>query len=85
MASRYGCGVCHVIPGIEGARGQLGPSLAGVASRPKISLGTVDNTPENLVQFIRDPGSKNPQSSMPAMAINDDEAWAIVAYLETLK
>jgi cytochrome c len=85
LASRYGCGVCHVIPGVDGAVGQLGPSLAGVASRPKISLGTVDNTHANLAQFIQDPASRNPQSSMPPMAITDVEAGAIASYLGTLK
>ncbi|HEY0156254.1 MAG TPA: c-type cytochrome [Thermoanaerobaculia bacterium] len=85
LVSRYGCGVCHVVPGVEGAQGRLGPSLAGIASRPKISFGTVDNTPANLAQFIQDPASRNPQTSMPPMAITDAEADAIAAYLGTLK
>jgi cytochrome c len=85
LVSRYGCGVCHVVPGVDGAQGQLGPSLVGVASRPTISFGTVENTPANMAQFIQDPASRNPQSSMPPMAITDAEAAAIAAYLETLK
>jgi len=85
LAARYGCGTCHVIPGVEGAQGALGPSLAGVASRPAISFGTVENTPANLAQFIQDPASRNPQSSMPPMAITDAEAGAIAAFLGTLK
>jgi cytochrome c len=85
LVTRYGCGVCHVVPGVEGAQGRLGPSLAGIASRPAISFGTVENTPANLAQFIQDPASKNPQTSMPPMAITDAEADAIAAYLGTLK
>src|SRR5687767_14968463 len=27
LAMQYGCGVCHIIPGIEGAEGALGPTL----------------------------------------------------------
>ena len=85
LVTRYGCGVCHVIPGVGTAQGQLGPSLAGIASRPTISFGTVENTPANLAQFIQDPASKNPQTSMPPMAITNAEADAIAAFLMTLK
>jgi cytochrome c len=83
--AQYGCNVCHVIPGIEGGGGSLGPTLAGIASRPTISGGAVQNTPQNLAQFVQDPASLNPQSSMPPIGITDAEATAIAAYLQTLK
>lgn len=85
LAAQYGCNVCHIIPGVEGPQGSLGPSLAGLGSRPAISMGAVQNTPANLVQFIQNPASLNPQSSMPPIAIPDDEAKDLVAYLLTLK
>jgi cytochrome c len=85
VAARYGCGVCHVIPGVPEATGALGPSLAGVASRPTISEGVVQNTPANLTQYILKPGSMNPQSRMPPMGLNNDEAEAVTAFLMTLK
>jgi cytochrome c len=85
LAAQYGCNVCHVIPGVNGPQGSLGPSLQGVASRPAISMGTVQNTPANLVRFIQDPAALNPQSSMPPMAIPEEEAKELVAYLLTLK
>lgn len=81
---QYGCNVCHVIPGIPGG-GSLGPTLAGVGSRPAISEGAVQNTPANLAQFIQEPASMNPQSSMPPIGITDAESEAIAAYLMTLK
>ena len=81
---QYGCNVCHVIPGIEGG-GSLAPSLAGIGSRPTISEAAVQNTPRNLAQFIQEPASMNPQSSMPPIGVNDAEAEAIAAYLMTLK
>ncbi len=81
---QYGCNVCHVIPGIEGG-GALGPSLAGVASRPTISEAAVPNNPANLAQFVQNPASLNPQSSMPPIAVTDAESEAIAAYLMTLK
>lgn len=85
LAAQYGCNVCHAIPGVEGPQGSLGPSLAGVASRPSISFGTVQNTPANLVRYIQDPAALNPQSSMPAMALPTNDAQDITAFLLTLK
>jgi cytochrome c len=85
LAAQYGCNVCHLIPGVEGPGGSLGPSLQGVASRPTISLGAVQNTPENLVKFIQDPPAMNPQSSMPPSGLTDSDAKDLAAYLLTLK
>jgi cytochrome c len=85
LITQYGCNVCHVIPGVEGPQGSLGPSLAGVASRPTLSEGTVQNTPANLAQFIREPGSLNPQTSMPPIAMTDAEAETVATYLLTLE
>ena len=85
LAAQYGCNVCHDIPGVDGPRGSLGPSLAGIGTRPTISFGTVQNTPANMKQFIQNPGSLNPQSSMPAIGLMDPDAQDIAAYLMTLK
>ena len=66
-------------------QGVLGPSLAGVASRPSISNGAVQNTPDNIRQFIQNPASLNPQSAMPPIAIPDADAQDLTAFLMTLK
>ena len=85
LAAQYGCNVCHIIPGVGGPQGSLGPSLQGLASRPAISMGAVQNTPANLAQFIQNPASLNPQSSMPPMAIPESDAKDLAAFLLTLK
>lgn len=85
LVSQYGCNVCHVVPGIGGPQGSLGPSLAGVASRPAISFGKVQNTPENLVRYIQNPASLNPQSSMPPIGLTDADARDVTAFLLTLE
>jgi cytochrome c len=85
LAAQYGCNVCHVVPGVEGPQGSLGPTLAGVASRRALSFGTVPNTPENLVKYILDPPAMNPQSSMPPIGLTEPDAKDIAAYLLTLK
>lgn len=85
LAAQYGCTFCHLIPGVDGPQGSLGPSLLGVASRPTISFGTVRNTPANLVRFIQSPTSLNPNSSMPLIALAGGDAQDIAAYLMTLR
>jgi cytochrome c len=80
------CGGCHVIPGIAGATGAVGPNLAGVASRAKIAGGAVDNRgPDDLKAWILNPASKKPGTLMPNVGLSDDEATKIAAFLETLK
>jgi cytochrome c2 len=80
------CVGCHTIPGIPGATGQVGPNLAGVASRPKIAGGAVPNTgPDDLKKWILNPPALKPGTAMPNVGLTDDEATKIVAFLETLK
>jgi cytochrome c2 len=85
LIAQYACNVCHVVPGTQGPQGVLGPSLAGLASRPAISYGTVQNTPANLRQFIQNPASLNPQSSMPPIGLPDVDAQDLTAFLLTLR
>jgi cytochrome c1 len=80
------CGGCHTIPGIPGATGQVGPNLAGVASRTKIAGGAVTiNSPDDLKKWILNPAALKPGTAMPNVGLTDDEATKIVAFLETLK
>ncbi|HET7436146.1 MAG TPA: cytochrome c [Thermoanaerobaculia bacterium] len=85
LIAQYGCNVCHDVPGVDGPHGAMGPSLAGVASRPLISNGKVENNAENLPKFIQNPLAMNPQSSMPPLDITTADAEDIAAYLQTLK
>jgi cytochrome c1 len=80
------CVTCHTIPGIPGATATIGPNLAGVARKAKIAGGAVNNSgPEDLKKWITDPGAVKPGTAMIKVAMTDDEATKIVAYLETLK
>jgi cytochrome c1 len=84
--AQKGCGACHIIPGVPGAAGTIGPSLAGVSSRPAIAGGAVPNNgPDDLKRWILDPPALKPGTQMPKLGLTDDEATKIVAYLETLK
>lgn len=85
LITQYGCYVCHITPGVAGPKGIIGPSLAGMASRPMLSNNTFPNTPENVARFIRSPASMNPNSAMPPLAVNPVDAQDLTAYLMTLK
>ncbi len=78
-----GCAACHVIPGVRGATGKIGPPLAGIGSRMMIA-GEVPNTPENLIRWIRDPQAIEPGTAMPNLGVSEPTARDIAAYLYTL-
>jgi hypothetical protein len=81
---RHGCGGCHVIPGVRDARGRVGPSLAGFASRPYIA-GARPNRPLDLIEWIRDPQAIQPETIMPGLGVPLTEAGDIAAHLYRLR
>ena len=81
---RHGCGSCHSIPGISGAQGRVGPSLAGLGSRIYVA-GSLPNQPANLVHWIRDPHSVNEKTVMPNLGVTAHDATDIAAYLYSLR
>jgi cytochrome c2 len=80
----YGCVSCHTIPGIDGARGQVGPSLAGIASRTYLA-GKLPNQPANMIRWIRLPQEVSPGTAMPELGVTEQDGKDIAAYLYTLK
>jgi cytochrome c1 len=80
----HGCGACHFVPGVPGARGRVAPTLAGFAGRTYIAGGLVPNTPERLVAWIHDPQALKPGTAMPAVGVGPAEAADMAAYLYTL-
>jgi cytochrome c len=81
---RYACATCHVIPGVEGAKGQVGPSLEGIGSRPQLSA-KLPNTPANLIRWIREPQDVLPGTAMPVLGVTEQDGKDIAAYLYTLR
>lgn len=78
--AKYGCGSCHVIPGVERARGLVGPPLSDFAGRTYIA-GSVYNTAPNLEAWIRLPDSVEPGTVMPTLGVSRKDARDITAYL----
>ena len=79
----YGCGSCHVIPGVPQAEGRVGPPLTDLANRAFIA-GQLPNEPDALVRWIRQPQEIRPGSAMPDLGVTDGDARDIAAYLYTL-
>jgi len=80
----YGCGTCHNVPGVPEAQGTTGPPLARFAHRSYVA-GTLTNTPENLIRWIREPQKIEPRTAMPQLGVSDEQAHHIAAYLYTLR
>ena len=81
---RYACLACHRIPGFEGPQGSLGPSLAGMGSRPLIG-GRVPNNPDTMTAFLQNPQAVDPNSRMTPVGVSEEDARHITAFLFTLK
>jgi cytochrome c len=77
---RYGCGGCHVVPGIRHATGRVGPQLHGFRDQMFIA-GVLPNVPENLVAWIQNPKEFNPRTAMPNLRVTEEEARSIAIYL----
>jgi cytochrome c oxidase assembly factor CtaG/cytochrome c2 len=84
LIERYGCGSCHMIPGIDGADGLVGPPLIHWGRRAYIA-GVLPNNPDNLAFWVRHPQKVIPGVDMPEMGIKQREAQAIAAYLNTIQ
>jgi cytochrome c len=82
--TRYACGSCHEIPGIEEADGRVGPSLRHFAVRQTIA-GRLSNTSENLRRWLKSPQSIVPGNAMPDQGLSDRDAREIAAYLDRLR
>lgn len=81
---RYGCGGCHTIPGVAGARGLVGPPLNDFGQRVYVA-GRLYNSPDNLVRWILEPQAVSPGTAMPKVGASETDARDIAAYLYTLR
>jgi cytochrome c oxidase subunit 2 len=92
------CVLCHAIQGTP-APGVIGPNLTRFGSRSTLAAGMLDNTPENLELWLRDPVSVKPGAEMPgadypgviagvtypATGLNDEQIRALAAYLSSMR
>lgn len=79
----FGCGACHVIPGVRGADGTVGPPLTDWMHRGYIA-GELPNNGDDLVRWLVDPPSVEPGTDMPNLGLTQDQGRDVAAYLFTI-
>lgn len=84
VMAEHGCGTCHVLPGLPGADGSVGPPLTGFARRAYVA-GIVPNRPGPLIDWLLDPAALAPETAMPNVGLDEAEARDIAAWLYTLR
>ena len=82
MFIQYGCGSCHGLKHVRKATGMVGPPLDGIAVRSMLA-GKLNNSPENLQRWIRDPQQVSPGTAMPDLRVGERDARDIAAFLYT--
>lgn len=83
-ARQYGCGSCHTIRGVPGANAMVGPPLTGMGERMYIA-GTLTNTPQHMVAWIKDPPAIDSATAMPNVGVTEADARDIAAYLYAIR
>jgi mono/diheme cytochrome c family protein len=83
LIRQFGCGTCHRVQGVRGARGTVGPPLVAYAER-KLLAGILPNTPRNLVPWLVDPPRIDPRTGMPPVGLSEAQARHVAAYLYSL-
>lgn len=78
-----GCGACHTIPRVPGARGMVGPPLTNIGSRAYIA-GQLANEPDAMVAWLLDPPAHDSATAMPRTGLSPAEARDVAAFLYTL-
>lgn len=80
-----GCIACHVTKEVPGAVGVVGPNLDGVASRPTIAGGAIQNTPANMRRWLQNPPAMKPGTQMSNLGLSAVEIDNLIVFLDTLK
>lgn len=80
----YTCVNCHTIRGTE-ATASIGPDLTNIALRKELGGGVLENSPENLARWLKNPQEFKPGSKMPDFNLTDKQVKQLVAYLDSLK
>jgi cytochrome c oxidase subunit 2 len=77
------CAGCHTVRGSDAA-GVQAPDLTHVGSRRQLAAGSLTNTPEHLLDWVQHAQEIKPDSLMPSITLNVQDAAALSAYLATL-
>jgi cytochrome c2 len=68
------CGACHVLTGVPGAVGPVGPKLDGIGKTRDVAW---------LTAWLKDPAAVKAGTTMPNLGLTDAEAKAIAEFIVT--
>ena len=71
-------------PASQRRDGNVGPPLNAIARRVYLA-GSLPNTPDNMVRWIRSPKSIEPRTAMPDLQVTEKHARDMTAYLYRLQ
>jgi len=77
------CTTCHTIAGVSS--GHLAPNLTHFGSRTTLAGGILENNPQNVADWVRNPEKLKPGAQMPKLGLSAQQASQLAAYLESLK
>ena len=78
------CVSCHRIRGTA-ANGNFGPDLTHFGSRLTVGAGILENTPENLAEWIGNTQHVKPGNLMPQVRLTEQQVAQLAAYLLSLR
>jgi len=84
LFEQFSCASCHAIKGTP-EHSHVAPDLTHVASREELGACIVNNTPENLRRWLKNPQQVKPGVLMPNFNLTDEQINDLVEYFETLK
>jgi cytochrome c oxidase subunit 2 len=62
----------------------IGPNLTHLARRKEIGGGVLQNSPDNLRRWLKNPQAIKPGCKMPNFNLSDEQVQQLAAYLESL-
>jgi cytochrome c oxidase subunit 2 len=79
------CINCHAINGVPGANSRVAPDLTHVGSRRQLAAGIIENTPENMRRWVKNPQAIKPGALMPDFYLDDQQIDQLASYLSSLR
>ena len=80
LFAERGCNACHAVYGTN-FKGMMAPDLSNYGSRRTLGSGTLENTPEHLATWLRNPEAVKPGSLMPNLNLSEAEIASLSAYV----
>jgi cytochrome c oxidase subunit II len=81
---QFACMNCHALAGVS-TNGTAGPDLTHLAGRQTLGAGVMDNTPENLTSWLKNPQAIKPGCLMPDFKLTDEQAHDLAEFFGATK